>query len=77
MPEKTQKQLAQETHQAVLGVEGTADKGLVGDVKDVVGILKTQNHRIRKLEIVVGSLIAALVSAGVLDAAIFNKVIGG
>ena len=38
--------LAQETHQALLGIPGTADKGLVGDVKDLKGELKSVKDRV-------------------------------
>jgi len=38
--------LTQETHQALLGIPGTADKGLVGDVRELKGDLKHMNGRV-------------------------------
>ncbi|KKL17996.1 hypothetical protein LCGC14_2479920 [marine sediment metagenome] len=42
--------LAQETHQALLGISGTADKGLVGDVKEIATELKKVNGRLTVVE---------------------------
>lgn len=42
--------LAQETHQALLGIPGTDDKGLVGDVKEIKTQLNSLNGRVRKNE---------------------------
>ena len=68
-----------EVHQAVLGVPNTEDKGMVGDLKDLKAHVKKQNNRITKLEIKVYSSmgVAAVAGAGILDATIWHKVIGG
>ena len=59
----TQKELTQEVHQAVLGVKGTDDKGMVGDLKELKeefrGGLSKHNARIRRLEITVASILIA------------------
>ena len=49
MTGKTQKDQLQEVYQAVLGVVGSEDKGLVGDVKEIVKLVKEQNGRTRRL----------------------------
>lgn len=36
----------QAIHQALLGLEGTDDKGLVGDFKELKGDVKKQNGRV-------------------------------
>jgi len=74
MPEKTQKQMTYETHQAVLGIEGTEDKGLVGDVKEIKADVKSQNKRVTKLEgkqrLIYGLIIGAAGAGGGLGALI-------
>lgn len=42
--------LVQETHQALLGIRGTDDRGLVGDVKEMKGELKAVNKRMDDVE---------------------------
>ena len=77
MAEKTQKQMIQEIHQTtiqlstvLLGVPDTADKGLVG----LVNRLFNGHNR---LKVTVYCLIASLSGAGILDATVFHKVLGG
>ena len=43
--------LTLESHQALLGIPGTEDKGLVGDVKEMKGELKVINSRVTKVEV--------------------------
>ena len=40
--------LTQETHQALLGVKGTEDKGLVGDFKELKAVVKEHNKGIEQ-----------------------------
>lgn len=39
--------LAQETHQALLGIKGTDDNGLVGDVKEMKSEMKKLNGKVQ------------------------------
>lgn len=48
MVDKTQKELTRELHQGVYGVPDTDDRGLVGDVKEVLKLIKEQNGKISK-----------------------------
>ena len=48
MTEKTNKQRILEVHQVLLGIEGTEEKGLVGEVKEINTHLKAQNASILK-----------------------------
>lgn len=45
--EKTQKDKINEIHVVMLGVPGTADKGFVGDVKEIKTHLDTLNGQVR------------------------------
>lgn len=70
MPDKSQKQMIYETHQAMFGVGGSEDKGLVGDVRGIAANVKTQNSRVDKLETKVAKIYgmiagAALVGGGI------------
>ena len=70
MPDKTQKQMIYETHQAMFGVGGSDDRGLVGDVREIKGNVKAQNDRVGKLEGKVAKIYgmiagAALVGGGI------------
>lgn len=75
MAEKTQGQMIQETHQGLFGVEGTEDKGLVGDIKEIksdVGTMKRDmngkfdevHKRVSKLSTKVWLIVGVLVSSG-------------
>ncbi len=76
---KTQKQLTQEVHQGMYGVEGTDDKGLVGDLKELVKEARIQNGRVsknsRRINIIVGVLIGTGILTG-LEAADILHLIG-
>jgi len=50
MAEKTQRQIALEVHQGMFGVEGTEDKGLIGDIKEMSKKLDVVNGRTRRNE---------------------------
>ncbi len=78
MPDKTQRDTINEVHQAVLGVRGTADKGMVGDLKGLKDYVEEQaevqntrmakiDSRVTKLEISVASGAAALLVTGTLQ----------
>lgn len=75
MTEKTQKKMMQEVHQGLFGVEGTDDKGMVGDFKDlrihvkerglnVNGRIDEVHNRITKLSTKVWLIIGLLGSSG-------------
>ena len=49
MASKTQKEQIQELCQAVIGIpENPDENGLIGDIRDILELLKEQNGRIRK-----------------------------
>jgi len=84
MTEKSQEQLIKETHKTViqlstvlLGVPGTGDKGIVGEVKDnrvaINGIAKSHNKLKRNFWI----LVASLVGSGAIGSGIYNMLNGG
>lgn len=51
MPEKTQREMVRELHQAVVGLpENPEENGLIGDVKEIKDSLVIQNGRIRSNE---------------------------
>lgn len=64
--DKTLKQLTQEVHQAVLGVPGTEDSGLVGDMKELKYDVKKQNGRVRLNTVRIAIIIGVLAGLGVL-----------
>ena len=81
MNAKERDDLARETHQALLGVKDTEDRGLVGDFrefkKDVITRLDKQNGRITKNKLMIVGLISLLTGLGILDATVLHKVFGG
>ncbi len=48
--------LTQETHQALLGILGTEDKGLVGDFKELKSELKQHNIQIEQNRLDINTL---------------------
>ena len=40
--------LLREVHQAVFGIKGTEEKGIIGDVKDIKLLLVSQNGKVNK-----------------------------
>lgn len=75
MTEKTQKKMIQEVHQGLFGVEGTDDKGMIGDFKglekhvrergqNVNGEFAVVHNRITKLSTKVWLIIGLLGSSG-------------
>ena len=79
MVEKTQKQMIQEVHQGMFGVEGSDDKGLVGDVKETKEDIRKQNGRLRKAETGIkqlyGMVVGAALAGGGIGAGI-SKLVG-
>ena len=65
MLEKTEKQLIQELHQGLYGIPNTEEKGLCGDVKELVKEVRNQNTRIRRNEKKVAYIWGILVGLGV------------
>ena len=61
----------------LVGMPGTEEKGMAGDLAELKDHARKTNGRIRKLEIGLVGLISTLTGAGILDATIWNKVIGG
>ena len=80
MPEKSQKRMAEEVHQGMFGVEGTDDRGLVGDVKEIKSTVKEQNKRVTKVEgkvkQIYGMIIGAALAGGGIGAGI-GQLLGG
>ncbi len=66
MADKSNKQLIQELHQGIYGVPGTEDKGMIGDMKDLVVTVKKQNARIGKTENGISKLKGILIGVGIL-----------
>ena len=64
MLEKTEKQLIQELHQGLYGIPNTEEKGLCGDVKELVKEVRNQNTRIRKNEKKIAYIWGILVGLG-------------
>ena len=58
--------LIREVHQAVLGIPGTEDNGLVGDLKEIKDLVREQNKRIRKNEQKISKIWGILIGVGVL-----------
>ena len=74
MAEKTTKQLAFETHQAVFGVPDTEEKGMVGDIKDIKELIIVQNGRYQSLRSRVNWIIGVLTGVGFAGGAIFGAI---
>jgi len=81
MTEKTQKQLIQETHETVvqlstvlLGVQGTANGGLVKEVKDVKVSVNELAKSHSKLKRNFWVLIGILVGSGALGGGIYGLI---
>ena len=51
MTDQERDALARETHQALLGIPGTDEKGLVGDVKELTERIASQNGKVRGNEV--------------------------
>lgn len=58
--------LIKETHQALLGIPGTEDNGLVGDFKELKEVVKQQNSRIRNVETKQSKVKGILIGLGIL-----------
>ena len=75
MAEKTQRAILQEIHQVVIGIPGTEEHGMVGDLKETKALLLTQNKRIGKVENRVSKIWGILIGIGSVGA-ITGAVIG-
>ncbi len=61
----------------LVGLPGTEEKGMAGDMAELKEHARKTNGRIRKLEIGLVGLVSLLSGLGILDYAVFNKVFGG
>ncbi|KKL13900.1 hypothetical protein LCGC14_2521140 [marine sediment metagenome] len=61
----------------LVGIPGTEEKGMAGDIADLSKQGVKRNGRIGRLEIGLASLISILTGLGILDATVFHRVIGG
>ncbi len=81
MPKKTSGQLIQEVHQAMFGVEGTEDRGIVGDVRETRKDVKEQNKRVGKAEAKINKIWGVLIGIGAVGGTGLglgiNQLIGG
>jgi len=72
--DKTQKEMAHDVYQAMFGVEGSDEKGMVGDIKEIRADVKAQNGRVRtmenKMKQLYGMIIGAACAGGGLGAGI-------
>ncbi len=66
MAEKTNKELIRELHQGMCGLPGTPENGLIGDVKELVIVVREQNARIRKNEQKISKIWGILIGIGAL-----------
>lgn len=60
-----------------VGIEGTDERGLAGDIKDIKNHLALQNGRVRKNTIAIISLISFLSGAGILQGLDIIHIFGG
>ena len=58
-----------ELHQGIYGVPNTEDNGLIGDVKNLVEVVKKQNSRISVNEQKIGKVWGVLIGSGVISGA--------
>ncbi len=76
MTPKTQKQLTQEIWQGMYGVDGTEDKGLIGDFKelrvDYGEFKKFTNGRLNKMSTRFKILVSFLIGSGVLGGSLWG-----
>ena len=70
-------ELLVELKTAVVGIEGTDERGLVGDMREIKGSLVRQNGRIRKNTIAIMALVSFLTGLGILEWRDVIHVFGG
>ncbi len=61
----------------LVGLPGTEEKGMAGDISEMKIHMAKQNNKIMKNRVMIMSLITFLSGAGILDATIFHRVFGG
>ena len=61
----------------LVGMPGTEEKGMAGDLAELRTHVHKANGRVGKLEIGLASLVSILTGAGILDATVFHRVFGG
>lgn len=71
------KEILIEVKTAVLGIEGTDEKGMAGDIKEIKQQIKKQNGKIMKNRIIITALIFFLAGVGVLEGADVIHLFGG
>jgi len=62
---------------AMVGLNGTDDKGMVGDIREIKDALKKQNGRIRKNTVTIVALVSFLTGIGVLEWTDVIHIFGG
>ncbi len=72
MKPKTQKQLTQEIWQGMYGIDGTEDKGFLGDFKELKEEVKEINGRVNKLSTRLKVLYAFLGGLGILGGGLWG-----
>ena len=76
MTDKTQKEMAHDVYQAMFGVEGSDEKGMVGDIKEIRADVKAQNGRVSKVELKLGRIYGMVIGAAAFGGGI-GSVING
>ncbi|KKL72733.1 hypothetical protein LCGC14_2081960 [marine sediment metagenome] len=61
----------------LVGMPGTEEKGMAGDLSELREHARRTNGRVRKLEIGLVGLTSILTGLGVLDYTVFHRVLGG
>ena len=82
MPKKTQGQLIEETHDTVIQLKtvllgANGDTGLIGDFKEAVKKINTNEKRISWNRLLIYTLVALLIGTGILETIDIIKLIGG
>jgi len=67
------KDLTQQLIQGIYGIPGTEEKGLLGDVKDLIQEVKTQNSRVKKNEQMIVKIWGVLIGAGTILGIVLGK----
>ncbi len=61
----------------LVGLPGTEEKGMAGDLLELKEHARKTNGRVRRLEMGLCGLVGTLTGLGVLDYTVFHRVLGG